>query len=204
MIHDTIPPSPPSPLSLLTPSPPPSFLPNSLPPPSHPRRTTRILTPSNQLTNNDGLAPISCLSAALSDFCSAAIHCQEERSSRRATSSNDHTTAFISLFAPMRDSHDLIPLDTLSNHGLTLVDEVLTALTNGSVEPEVDLDDEPSWGKAMASPECEYWVARSREEIKSLEDLNVFVLVPRTYSPPRILPHAPPCHRDVGLGPLAI
>jgi len=64
-----------------------------------------------------------------------------------------------------------------------LVDEVLTALTNGSVEPEVDLDDEPSWGKAMASPECEYWVARSREEIKSLEDLNVFVLVPRTDVP---------------------
>jgi len=83
----------------------------------------------------------------------------------------------------MRNSHDLIPLDTLGNHGLTSVDEVLTALTNGSVEPEVDLDDEPSWGKAMASPECEYWVTGGREEIKSLEDLNVFVLIPCTDVP---------------------
>jgi hypothetical protein len=35
----------------------------------------------------------------------------------------------------------------------------------------------------LASPECEYWIAGAREEIQSLEDLKVFVLVPRSAVP---------------------
>ena len=36
----------------------------------------------------------------------------------------------------------------------------------------------------MSSPECEYWIAGAHEELKSLEDLKVFVLVPRSELPP--------------------
>ena len=35
----------------------------------------------------------------------------------------------------------------------------------------------------MASSEREYWIAGGRDELKSLEDLKVFVLVPRTEVP---------------------
>src|SRR6266702_596646 len=187
-ISDTLPdltPSPrvstpastPSSLSTLTPSPPPEIPPPIL------RRSSRIPIPANRVTSNDGLTHGSRLSAAMADIRSSGVRRQEERSSRRATPSGDHTTAFISLFSPMRDSHDLLPADICAGHGLTSVDEVLAALTDGSIEPTVDLDDEPSWGKALASPEREYWIAGGREELKSLEDLKVFVLVPRSEVP---------------------
>ena len=35
----------------------------------------------------------------------------------------------------------------------------------------------------MASEECEYWIAGGRDELKSLQDLKVFVLVPRSDVP---------------------
>jgi hypothetical protein len=48
----------------------------------------------------------------------------------------------------------------------------------------VNPDDDPLWATAIASPEREYWVAGARDElIKSLTDLKVFILVPRTDIP---------------------
>jgi len=63
------------------------------------------------------------------------------------------------------------------------VSEVLAALKTGDTEIILDEDDDPSWSKALASPEREYWVAGAREELKSLADLNVFALVPRSDLP---------------------
>ena len=64
------------------------------------------------------------------------------------------------------------------------IDDVLSALSDGSFEPSpTDLNDEPTWEQAMASGEREYWIAGGRDELKSLEDLQVFVLVPRTDIP---------------------
>jgi hypothetical protein len=47
----------------------------------------------------------------------------------------------------------------------------------------LDDDDDPLWATTLASPEHEYWVAGARDELKSLEDLKVFVLVPRSEIP---------------------
>jgi hypothetical protein len=63
------------------------------------------------------------------------------------------------------------------------MDEVFSALADGRIEPTLDSDDEPSWAKALTSPEREYWIAGGRDELKSLEDLKVFVLVPRSEMP---------------------
>jgi hypothetical protein len=52
------------------------------------------------------------------------------------------------------------------------------------LEPVLDSGDDPSWTEALASPDREYWIAGGREEIKSLADLNVFVLVPHSEIPP--------------------
>jgi hypothetical protein len=63
------------------------------------------------------------------------------------------------------------------------VDEVLSAIADGTAEFEADIGDDPTWAEAIASPEREYWIAGGREELKSLEDLRVFVLVPRSEIP---------------------
>jgi Reverse transcriptase (RNA-dependent DNA polymerase) len=83
-------------------------------------------------------------------------------------------------FYPFRDSHYLIPLDLTT---LSLpIEELLAALADGSADPS--LNDDPSWAEALASPEREFWIAGGRDELQSLKDLNVFVLVPRSHVPP--------------------
>ena len=56
-------------------------------------------------------------------------------------------------------------------------------MADGSMEPILDSGDDPLWADALASPECEFWIAGGREELKSLEDLKVFILVPCTDIP---------------------
>jgi hypothetical protein len=51
------------------------------------------------------------------------------------------------------------------------------------MSPELDLSDDPTWAQALASSECEYWIAGARDELESLEKLKVFVLVPRSELP---------------------
>ena len=90
--------------------------------------------------------------------------------------------AFLSEFSPYCESHDLIPLD-LSSDLATSIDEALSAITTGSLEPDTDVNDDPTWADAMRSPEREYWIAGARDELKSLEDLKVFILVPHSDVP---------------------
>ena len=83
---------------------------------------------------------------------------------------------------PFCDSHYLLPLDVPSSD-FASVPEVLAAVTNGILKPEVDIEDDPLWSEAMVSPEREYWIAGAQDEICSLEDLKVFVLVPKSDVP---------------------
>jgi hypothetical protein len=83
----------------------------------------------------------------------------------------------------MRDSHFLLPLELELSKSCSSVGEALSALAVGATELELDPDDDPLWAKAIASPEREYWVAGARDELKSLKDLKVFVLVPRSEIP---------------------
>jgi hypothetical protein len=56
-------------------------------------------------------------------------------------------------------------------------------MADGSLEPTLDTGDDPSWPEALASPEREYWIAGVHDELRSLEDLKVFVLVPHSEVP---------------------
>jgi hypothetical protein len=96
--------------------------------------------------------------------------------------SNGHIIAFLAEFVPFCASHCLLPLDVPSSD-YTSVPEVLAAVANGILELEVDIDDDPLWSEAMASPEREYWIAGAQDEIRSLEELKVFVLFPRSDVP---------------------
>jgi hypothetical protein len=95
---------------------------------------------------------------------------------------DDRTSVFLSEFVPFIDSHSLLPLD-ISDLSTFSIDSVLSAIVDGSLEPSVDSDDDPLWAEAMASPEREFWIAGARDEIRSLEDLRVFALVPHSELP---------------------
>jgi hypothetical protein len=88
--------------------------------------------------------------------------------------------AFLTKFAPVHDSHFLLPLKLELSQSCSSVSEALSALAVGATELELDPDDDPLWAKAIASPEREYWVAGARDKLKSLNNLKVFVLVPRS------------------------
>jgi Reverse transcriptase (RNA-dependent DNA polymerase) len=103
------------------------------------------------------------------------------RSERIAARSLPPTTALLAEFSKISHLHDLLPL---SNPDPSLpIDYVLSALADGSLEPSIDTGDDPSWADAIASPDREYWVAGARDELQSLKELQVFVLVPRSSLP---------------------
>lgn len=85
---------------------------------------------------------------------------------------------FLTHYLNVCDTHDLFPTDLSIKGPSPSVNDVLTALSDSSIAPTPTDKDEPLWAQAMASDECEYWIAEAHKELKSLEDLNVFVLVP--------------------------
>jgi transposase InsO family protein len=101
----------------------------------------------------------------------------------RSQQPDNGTLAFLSEYAPLRNTHDLLPLDFDVSNFLSS-DSLICALADGSAEPDFDTGDDPSWAEAMHSPEREYWVAGARDELRSLSDLRVFVLIPRADVPP--------------------
>ena len=154
------------------------------------RRSTRTRFSSARDATNDGLLPDSCLSSTISDSIAsssrARASCLERLSSIPEAHvstflddlpSNDFTHAFLSEFSDLRETHDLLFLDLPPDCNIPL-QAFLSDIETGSLEPTCDTDDDPSWRDALASPEREYWVAGACEELRSLQDLQVFVLVP--------------------------
>lgn len=89
----------------------------------------------------------------------------------------DHTSAFISKYIPVRNTHDLFSAH-LSINDFSSVDNVLSALTDGSLKPTVGPDDKPLRTQAINSDKQEYWITGGHNELQSLQDLKVFILVP--------------------------
>ncbi len=94
----------------------------------------------------------------------------------------DHALAILTEYSDVRDTHELLHADLCLDDTLS-IEDMLAALSDGSFEPELEPDDEPTWAQALASPECEYWIAGGCDELKSLEDLKVFILVPQSEVP---------------------
>ena len=105
--------------------------------------------------------------------------------SSRLKNLHPNTNALLTKFLPLSNSHDLLPL-SVADPSLS-VDLVLSALADSSMEPAVDTGDDPSWTEALASLEREYWVVGAREELQSLQDMQVFVLVPHSSLPPDVV-----------------
>ena len=98
---------------------------------------------------------------------------------------HDYSATFLSEFSPLHDSHFLLPvtLDPSFIASSLSLGDALTALATGGTELTLDLDDDPLWATAIASLEHEYWIAGARDELQSLKDRNVFVLVPHSDIP---------------------
>jgi hypothetical protein len=90
--------------------------------------------------------------------------------------------ALFSEYIPFHDTHELIFLELPSS--FASLETALAALEDGTVSPEPDTSDNPSWAEALASAEKEYWIAGGREKLQSLADLKVFALVPCSEVPP--------------------
>lgn len=179
------------------------------------RRSSRLRFSSSRTATNDGLLPDSRLSSALSDSAASSARIRAARSPGLPSiheanlssfidnlPSNDFTHAFLSEFSDFRFTHDLLPL-VLPDDFDDPLDAFLSDIETGSLVPSCDDNDDPSWMEAMASPEREFWIAGAREELRSLDDLKVFVLVPRSSVPPgkRLLKGKLVCKRkrdDVG------
>src|SRR5712671_6170731 len=142
----------------------PMTLPKPDPPP--PQRSSRIPIPTSRYVTNDGL------------------DCHHNSANVAYAPDNNPSPlfSFIAEFLPFHDTHYLHPCH-LDAETFDTINSVITALHNDSITLEIDPDDEPSWRKAVSSLEREYWIAGAHDELKSLEDLNVFVLVPRSDVP---------------------
>lgn len=66
-----------------------------------------------------------------------------------------HAAAFISEYVPIQDTHNLFHADLCLEDNIPVKD-VLQALTDGTIEPILDAEDEPTWVQVMASNEREY------------------------------------------------
>jgi hypothetical protein len=88
----------------------------------------------------------------MSNIHTSALYHQEEHSTHFTLQSDDHTQAFLSEFAPLHETHHLLPTDLDLNPFLSM-DEVFSALANGSIELTLDSNDEPSWTQALTSSE---------------------------------------------------
>ena len=153
------PPSPPIPLRRSPRLPqniPPSIAPQS-PPPAPLRRSPRLHPDTSLITSHIPSLPGSNIDPRVS--------------------------AFLAEYAPVRDTHCLFPVSLDASSASLSVSEVLAALTTGNTQTILDDDDDPAWSTALNSAEREYWIAGARDELKSLQDLNVFVLVPRSDVP---------------------
>src|SRR5713226_6106841 len=104
------------------------------------------------------------------------------RSERIATHEQAHASALLAQFSPVSQSHDLLPI-SIADLSWSL-QYVLSAIASGSLEPTIETSDDPKWQDALNSPEWEYWIAGAQDKIRSLEDLQVFVLIPRSALPP--------------------
>ena len=87
---------------------------------------------------------------------------------------------FLTQFASVCDSHYLISVSVVPTSPSSSIPKVLSAISNGETETTLDDNDDPLWASALASPEREYWISGARDELKSLFNLQVFVLIPRS------------------------
>jgi hypothetical protein len=143
------------------------------PTPAPPRRSARVPVPVSH-----GLLPDSRLANAVSNATLSGLCRKEERNAQRNTHLENLAEAFIADFSNIRESHDLIPIDIdLENEPLS-IDKMIAAISDGTIAPTTDPRDNPLWEEALASPDCEYWIDGGRDELKSLKELKVFVLIP--------------------------
>jgi len=70
-------------------------------------------------------------------------------------------------------------------HHTNPTDAILSTLGDtDNIDPRMGVDDEPrTWKEAQASPEVEEWTKGYLDELKSLKDMGIYKLVPRSSVP---------------------
>jgi hypothetical protein len=146
--------------------------------PAPPRHSSRV-----PILVSRGLLPDSRLANAVSDATLSGLRRKEECNAQRNTRLENLAEAFIADFSNVRESHDLIPINIDLENELLSIDETIAAISDRTIAPTTDPGDNPSWEEALASPNREYWIDGGCDELKSLKDLKVFILIPCTEVP---------------------
>jgi len=149
---------------------------NTVPPQDHNVIPTITITPpeNNNTTNNNNNTVTPAMPPPL--------HRSSRLQACEHTNAEGLHSAFLSEFAPLHDSHTLLPLD-FTPSDFPSVNVFLSSISDGSAKPNFDSGDDPSWSEAMRSPEREYWIGGARDKLRSLAHMHVFVLVPRSDIP---------------------
>jgi len=131
-------------------------------PPLH--HSTQLHFPYSHTTTLDGLLPNPQVAAAISDHLPSFPH---DATSSAPDNNDGNVLAFLAEFIPYCDTHYLLPLNVPTSDFLS-APEVLMAAEDGSLEPELDVNDDLLWSKALASPKHKYWITTTQDEICSL------------------------------------
>jgi len=109
-------------------------------------------TSPSQFDLNDGLIPGHHLVDTISNSSSSTDCLCHLRAAKQTSPLDDRALALLSKFSPFVDSHCLDLCDVTP----VPLNSVLSAITDGSLKPHAETDDDPLWAKAMASPEHEF------------------------------------------------
>ena len=121
-------------------------------------RSSQIRTSSFRLDSNDGLLPGCCLVDTISDSSLSANHLHCLHTAKQTSPLDNQALALLSEYFPFVDSHCLVPLD-LSGIAPIPLNRMLLAIADSFLEPHADIDDDPLWVEAMASPKYKFWIA---------------------------------------------
>jgi hypothetical protein len=169
----------------------------SIPPHSPPpaRRSSRIINPSLHSAEASGFQKISAVQrATLESIASKTCLDEEKQASQRSRQSSWNG----SLASPQPDTltpssnlnaqhlhNALSAIDDLSDSQTTLIIEQLYGdgfeWGFSSADIDVTSPEEPcTFEEAMASPDAPKWLAACKDELRSIQELGVFRLVPRS------------------------
>jgi hypothetical protein len=149
--------------------------------PDQPRRSSRIPTPTAK--SNPDNPPPTRLERAVEEVKESTARvkaAKEERRQQNNPPAND-------VNPPDQELRDLLDTPDLAHLGTDLDHDRLFAaiIESGGIDPvSLEFEDEPkTWAEAKASGDSEKWAEGYRDELKSLKDMGVYKLVPRSDVP---------------------
>jgi hypothetical protein len=159
------------------------------PDPLPPRRSSRVASSRNN--EAAGISRLTALERAVQESKASAERRAMEKEERKRLMEEVRIVEDPSTHA-QTELNDVAGLSQIfeklrihETHHTNPTDAILSTLGDtDNIDPRMGVDDEPrTWKEAQASPEVEEWTKGYLDELKSLKDMGVYKLVPRSSVP---------------------